>query len=203
MPARVNGVQAVMASAITGTLYVSMVDRLCIYSYNEGNPLILRDYYQFSGGGQFFRTAVAANGNIFAACGSSGVVAIIPEKGVVAHMNTSAITVADWKPNTAYIINDIARPRPQSPYHASRIYFICVTAGTSGASEPRWDYIDTVSPLDVHDNTAHWMPVTVIDGIATDLVLDEASKLIFVVGSVGGAQGTNGRVWILGSGGLI
>ena len=201
MPARVNNLSVAAGSGSASVRVIaSMVDRLSQYDYyGSSSPVRCVDTFQFSSvGSQFFRSVVSSNGNVFVAAGSSGVVAFGPNGKVLSQSLVSGEVVNEWKPTKAYSLNTLIRPRESSPFSPNRYYFRCSSAGTSGVSDPAWALTGTIS-----DSSASWVPVGVIDGVVTDVVLDETLKRVYAVGSAGGNLGTDGRVWILSAGGLL
>lgn len=200
LPARVNNLSVVAGTGgATARIIVSMVDRFGVYDYYTPSvPVRCSDTYQFSGGGQFFRSVSAPNGNVFVAAGASGVVVFDSSSRVLAQLKTSGESVSRWRPATAYSLNQLVVPTPKSPFAPNRYYFKCTAAGTSGSGEPAWSTTGTMS-----DATVTWTPVAVTDGIVSDLALDVSTKRIYAVGSAGGNLGTDGRVWILSVGGFL
>jgi phage-related protein len=63
-----------------------------------------------------------------------------------------------WNGNTAYSVGDIVRPFTD---YGTGFFFRCITAGTSGASEPFWP---TVIANTVDDGTVTWKAVSIIAG---------------------------------------
>jgi len=215
LPARVNALTAIPhPTDATGLrLLVSMVDRFNIYDYISASvPLVLVDSYRFSGGGQFFKSVVAANGNIVVAAGNAGVLVLNPTGKVKAQIQVSGKPVAEWKPNTVYTLGALVKPRARHPFVRNRLYFkvtnVGAGTGTSGTDEPSWlsagiVYDPILPPTAGNTNSLQWTSQGVMDGVVTDVALDEPAKRIFAVGVVGGDLGTDGRVWILGAGGLL
>lgn len=201
LTSRANSITvAVDPSNASGALvYVACVDRLNVYRYTSASlPVQLLDSLTLSGGSTFYRTTVASNGNIVLAAGNAGVLVLNPEGRILAQTAVSGKIVLDWFPSKAYALNDLVKPRAQHQFARSRYYFRNTTAGTTGTSEPSWAATGTVS-----DNTAAWQAVGLIDGIVTDVALDETGKKIYAVGVAGGVLGTDGRVWVLNATGLI
>ena len=184
----------------TGALiYVSCVDRLSIYKYASASlPVQLVDSTPLPGGGNFFQSKLAANGNLVVAVGTAGVLVLNASGSVIAQNSVSGKVVPDWVPSKAYALNDLVKPRKAHPFTRSRLYFRASTAGTSGSSEPSWQLTGTIL-----DAGAQWQPVGSIDGVVTGIALDEVGKKIYAVGSAGGVLGTDGRVWVLNAARLI
>jgi hypothetical protein len=180
-------------------LLISMVDRFNIYDYSAAaDPVLLVDSHRFSGGGQFFKAVVASNGTIIVAAGNVGVLALSPTGKIRAQLRVSGKIVPEWSAATVYGVNQLVRPRDRHQFARNRFYFRCSSGGTSGASEPAWVTTGTVL-----DSGAQWVPVAVVDAVVSDVALDETTKRIYAVGSVGGVLGTDGRVWLLAANGLI
>jgi hypothetical protein len=180
-------------------VYASLTDRFNIYKYtNPSTPLILFDTITLPGGGTFFQSQIASNGNIVVACGNAGVMVLDPNGKTLAQVTLSGKVVEQWKPQTAYALNALVRPRDVHQFAKSRYYFKATTAGTSGKSEPLWAASGTVS-----DNTAAWQAVGVVDGYATGIAIDEDTKRIYAVGTAGGPLGTDGRMWLITASGLL
>lgn len=201
LTSRANSITvAVDPSNASGALvYVACVDRLNVYRYTSASlPVQLLDSLTLSGGSTFYRTTVASNGNIVLAAGNAGVLVLNPEGRILAQTAVSGKIVLDWFPSKAYALNELVKPRAQHQFARSRYYFRNTTAGTTGTSEPSWAATGTVS-----DNTAAWQAVGLVDGIVTDVALDETDKKIYAVGVAGGVLGTDGRVWVLNATGLI
>lgn len=201
IPARANSVTVSThpTNPTSVRVLISMVDRFNIYDYTSPSvPVVLVDSHRFSGGGQFFKAQVAANGTIVAAAGNAGVLALSPSGKVRAQIRVSGKIVPEWVPTTAYSTNQLVKPRTRHQFARNRFYFRCSSGGTSGSGEPAWATTGTIL-----DSGAQWVPVAVVDAIVTDVALDETTKRIYAVGSVGGALGTDGRVWLLSANGLI
>lgn len=180
-------------------LYVACVDRLNVYRYTSSTvPVQLIDTLTLSGGSTFYRAMVATNGNVVLAAGTAGVLVLNAEGRILAQTPVSGKIVVDWTPSKAYALNDLVKPRAQHQFARSRFYFRNTTAGTSGTSEPSWAATGTVS-----DSGAAWQAVGLVDGIVSDIALDETGKKIYAVGVAGGVLGTDGRVWVLNATGLI
>lgn len=180
-------------------LYASHVDRLNLYRYTSAaSPIRLDDTFVNPGGGNFFQTVVASNGNVFAACGNAGVVVISAGGVMVAQKTLSGRTVPQWTPATVFSAGAFARPRDGNPFGKSHIYFTSSAGGTTNNLEPRWDDTGTIAEAAIS-----WTPVGKMDGVVTGVALDETAKRVYAVGSVGGVLGTNGRVWILSAPGLL
>lgn len=198
---RINNITATQGtgSPYNARAYVSMVGSLATYNfYTSTVPLRLIDSYTFSGSGSFFKTAIAPNGNIFAAAGTAGII-VFDALGVLrAQLKLSGEVIPPWKPATAYSLNTLVTARPVNPTSATRLYYRCSTAGTSGASEPPWPLSSTVS-----DASVVWTTVGVTDSIVTDLTLETSTKRIYAVGTAGGTLGTDGRFWIVSANGLM
>lgn len=185
---------------INGALvYASLVDRLNVYRYTSSSaPLRLDDTFVNPGGGSFFQSLIATNGNVFAACGNAGVVVISADGRIVAQRTLSGRTVPQWAPSTVFSAGAIARPRDGNPFGKTHYYFTSSAGGTTNNSEPRWDDNGTIIEAAIS-----WTPVGKMDGVVTGIALDESTKRVYAVGSVGGVLGTNGRVWILSATGLL
>jgi hypothetical protein len=201
LTSRVNSITVAVdpTNASGALLYVSCVDRLSIYQYvNSSLPVQLVDSLTLAGGSNFFQTVVASNGNVVAATGNAGVMVLSPEGKVLAQLAVSGKPVLDWFPSKAYALNALVKPRAQHQFARSRYYFKATTGGTSGSAEPSWAATGTVI-----DNTAQWTAVGLVDGVVTDVALDETTQKIYAVGVVGGVLGTDGRVWVISATGLI
>jgi hypothetical protein len=184
----------------TGALvYASLVDRLNVYQYvSSSAPVQLQDSLTLPGGGSFFQSKVAANGNVFVAAGNAGVLALDSTGRILAQTAVSGESIQEWKQTTAYSLNALVRPREIHQFARSRYYFRASTGGTSGNAEPLWSATGTVV-----DSTAQWQAVGLTDGLAVGLALDATNKRLYAVGSAGGVLGTDGRVWMLSATGLL
>lgn len=198
----------------TGALvYASLVDRLNIYRYiSASDPVQLVDTLTLPGGGSFFRSKVATNGNVFVAAGNAGLLCLSPDGKILAQISLSGQVVSEWRPSTVYTLNTLVRPRESHQFAKSRYYFRCTSVGsgsaTSGSGEPSWAstgiIYDPISPPTAGNaNSLQWTPVGLIDGVAVDLALDESAKRVYVVGNAGGNLGTDGRVWLVTATGLL
>lgn len=180
-------------------LYASLVDRLNIYKYvSAALPVRLHDVLTLPGGGNFFQTRIAANGNVVIAAGNAGVVVLDPEGKILAQIAVSGEVIKPWVANTTYALSTLARPRDGNQFAKSRYYFRVTTNGISGNAEPLWDAAGTVA-----DNTVVWTPVGVVDGVVTGVEIDQTTKRIYAVGIAGGSLGTDGRVWVISANGLL
>lgn len=180
-------------------LYASLVDRLNIYRYvSSSAPVQLIDTLTLPGGGSFFQSKVASNGNIIVATGNAGVLVMDPNGQILAQLTLSGEVISEWKAATVYGANALVRPRDGHQFAKSRYYFKTAAGGTSGAAEPSWAATGTVT-----DNTVSWTAVGLVDGVVTGIALDETSKRIYAVGSAGGVLGTDGRVWLITANGLL
>lgn len=201
LPARVNSITVLVhpTNPSGARLLVSMVDRFNIYEYTTSSaPVTLVDTFFFSGGGQFFKSAVSTKGSIVVAAGDAGVVVFDYNGKIKAQLRVSGRIVSDWVANTAYTVGQVVKPRARHPFARNRYYFTCSSSGTTGNSEPAWATTGTMA-----DGTAQWTPTAVVDGVVADVVLDESTNRIYAVGSVGGVLGTAGRLWILDARGLL
>ena len=201
LPARANSITVIPSPVYPNgaRVLVSMVDRFNIYDYNSAaTPMVLVDSYRFSGGGQFFKAAVALNGNIVVSSSEAGVVVLNSTGRVLAQIGVSGKVVAPWTPSTAYSVGNFRKPREGHQFARNRTYFRCTTAGTSSSAEPSWAATGTII-----DGGAQWTAQGSTDGLVTDVMLDETTKRIYAVGSAGGVLGTDGRVWVLAAGGLL
>lgn len=180
-------------------LYVSNSNRLSVMEYRGSSiPLRVLDTVTLTGGGQYLSVARASNGNIVAAAGIAGVVIFGPTGKTLAQLRVSPLVVADWRPQTAYSLNQLVRPTPENQFAQNRYYFRCSTAGTTAVSQPAWAFTGTMT-----DGSAVWTPVAERDGIVSGVALDETSKRIYCVGVVGGGSNTDGRVWVLNARGFL
>lgn len=194
-------------------LYASLTDRLNVYRYvSSSAPVQLIDSLTLPGGGSFFRSKVATNGNIFVAAGNAGLLCLNPDGKILAQVQLSGMVVPEWRPSTVYTLNTLVRPRESHQFAKSRYYFRCSSVGsgsaTSGSGEPSWTSTGTVydpisPPTAGNANSLQWTPVGLVDGVAVDLVLDETAKRVYVVGNAGGNLGTDGRVWLVTATGLL
>jgi hypothetical protein len=194
-------------------LYVSLTDRLNIYRYiSASDPVQLVDSLTLPGGGSFFRSKVATNGNVFVAAGNAGLLCLSPDGKILAQVSLSGQVVSEWRPSTVYTLNALVRPRESHQFAKSRYYFRCTSVGsgsaTSGSGEPSWASTgityDPISPPTAGNaNSLQWTPVGLTDGVAVDLALDETAKRVYVVGNAGGNLGTDGRVWLVTATGLL
>jgi len=191
---------AIDSTNLLGALvYVSCVDRLNTYRYtNASTPVQLLDSVSLPGGGSFFQSKIAANGNVVVAAGNAGVLVLNAAGGIIAQIAVSGKPVLDWQPSRAYSLNALVKPRKVHQFARSRMYFRASTAGTSGTSEPSWQLTGTIIDLG-----AQWQPVEQVDGWAVGVALDEGNKRILAVGSAGGVLGTDGRVWVISAAGLL
>lgn len=184
----------------TGALiYASLVGRLNIYKYvNSSAPIQLLTTLTLPGGGSFFRSKIASNGNIFVATGNAGLLCLSPDGKILSQIALSGKVVPEWTRVTAYSTGTLVRPREAHQFARSRYYFRATSTGTSGSGEPLWNATDPVV-----DSGVSWTAVGLVDGVATDLVLDEIAKRVYVVGTAGGNLGTDGRVWLVTARGLL
>jgi hypothetical protein len=180
-------------------LYVACVDRLNVYRYTSSSlPVQLIDSLTLSGGSTFYKTTLASNGNVVLAAGNAGVLILNPDGRILAQTAVSGKIVSDWVPSKVYALNALVKPRTQHQFARSRYYFRATTGGTSGSAEPSWAATGTII-----DSTAQWTAVGLVDGVVTDVAVDETAKKIYAVGVAGGVLGTDGRVWVLNATGLI
>lgn len=201
LPARVNSINVLVhPSSPTGVrLLVSMVDRFNIYEYTgAAAPVTLVDSFFFSGGGQFFTSAVSTGGSIVTAAGSAGVVILDYNGKIKAQLRVSGRVISAWSQSTAYTAGQMVVPRARHQFARNRFYFTCSSSGTSGSGEPAWALTGTMT-----DGSAQWTPTAVVDGVVSDVTIDESTKRIYAVGTTGGALGTNGRLWVLDAKGLL
>jgi hypothetical protein len=186
-------------NATGALLYISCIDRLNVYRYTSAAlPVQLVDSLTLSGGSTFYKTVVASNGNAVLAAGNAGVLVLNPDGRILAQTAVSGKIVSEWTPSKVYALNALVRPRPQHQFARSRYYFRATTGGTSGSSEPSWAATGTIL-----DSGAQWTAVGLLDGVVSDVALDETAKKIYAVGVAGGVLGTDGRVWVLSAPGLI
>lgn len=201
LTARANALSvAVDPTNPTGALvYASLVDRLNIYRYVSSSlPVQLEDTLTLPGGGSFFQSAVATNGNLVVACGSAGVLVLDPDGKILAQLTLSGEVIQEWVRNTVYGAGALVRPRESHQFAKSRYYFRTTAGGTSGSAEPSWASTGTIT-----DNTVSWTAVGLVDGVAVGVALDETNERIYAVGNAGGVLGTDGRVWLVTANGLI
>ena len=199
LPVRANSVKVVLTSATAGTVYVSMVDRLNIYTLDGlTSPLKLQTSFPLPSGGQFFKIRIAANGNIVCAAGTAGVTVFTPSGRMIAQSSLSTITVPFWTRNTVYPLNSLMQPNTPGNFSAQRYYFKATTGGTSGWFEPSLSLT-----VPVTDNTVVWTPQSIISSVVTDVEIDHVRQRIYAVGLCGGSGSTNGRVWSLDARGLL
>lgn len=184
----------------TGALiYASLVDRFNIYKYvNASTPMQLIDTVNLPGGGSFYQSVLASNGNIVVATGNAGVLVLDPEGKIAAQIALSGEVITEWTPSAVYGANALVRPRESHQFAKARFYFRTTAGGTAGTGEPSWASSGTIT-----DNTVSWTPVGLVDGVVVGVALDESNKRIYAVGSAGGVLGTNGRVWLVTANGLI
>lgn len=87
---------------------------------------------------------------------------------------TPTDTLLNWAATTAYVLGDTREPTTANTY-----FYECVTAGTSGASEPTWPTSGLGST--VVDGTAVWAlvakkhPITEVKLALTEIGLDSAT----------------------------
>lgn len=187
------------ANAAWAMVYASTAERLSIYEFRgTGVPLRLVNSIALTGGGIFYKLTAASNGNIIAAAGNAGVLVINPAGKTLAQLRTSGQVVREWTPSTSYSLNALVKTRATHQFSANRLYFKASTAGTSAAMEPPWASTGTIS-----DGSAQWQPVGKMDGVVSDVVIDETLKRIYAVGVAGGDLGTDGRLWVLDAKGLF
>lgn len=200
LPARANSIALVEGiSPAVVRAYVSMVDRFGTYDYFGASlPVRTTDSFFFPGGGQLFRARPSTNGNVFVAAGSAGVLVFSGVGRLLSQLTVSGESILPWKAGTAYSLGSFSAPRATHPFAANRSFFRCTAGGTSGTSEPAWATLGTVS-----DGGASWVLQGSLDGVVTDLAIDEATKRIYAVGVAGGNLGTDGRVWVLSAGRLL
>jgi hypothetical protein len=201
LPARVNSINVLVhPSSLTGArLLVSMVDRFNIYEYTgAAAPVTLVDSFFFAGGGQFFKSVVSTGGSIVTAAGDAGVVVLDYNGKIKSQVRVSGRVISAWSQSTAYTAGQMVVPRARHQFARNRFYFTCSSSGTSGSSEPAWALTGTMT-----DGSAQWTPTAVVDGVVSDVAIDESTKRIYAVGTTGGALGTNGRLWVLDARGLL
>lgn len=201
LPSRANSITVLVhpTNPTGARVLVSMVDRFNVYEYTSSSaPVTLVDSFFFSGGGQFFKSVVSTGGSIVTAAGDAGVVVLDYNGKIKAQLRVSGRIVSEWVQNTAYTVGQLVRPRARHQFARNRYYFTCSSSGTTGNSEPAWATTGTMS-----DGTAQWTPTAVVDGVVSDVALDESTSRIYAVGSAGGALGTSGRLWILNARGLL
>ena len=201
LPARANSITTTVhpTNPTSARLLVSMVDRFSVFQYDSpSTPVLLVDHFQFPGGGQFFKSVVSSRGNVIIAAGNAGILVLSPTGKTKAQIQVSGKVVAEWVKGMIPVLNQLVRPRSQHQFARSRFYFKCTTPGTSSSGEPAW-----VGTGTVNDGGAQWQAVGLLDGVATDVALDEVASRIYAVGVVGGNLGTDGRVWVIEAGGLL
>lgn len=201
LPLRANSLSATThpSNPSWALVYASTAERLCVLEYRgASSPLRLVNSFTLVGGGQFYGLKFAANGNVIAAAGSAGILVISPNGRTLAQLRLSGQVLPEWSPSTAYSLGALVRTRAQHQFSANRAYFRVSSAGTSSAMEPSWASSGTIQ-----DGTVQWQYVGLMDGVATDVALDDTGKKIYAVGSAGGDLGTDGRVWVLDARGLL
>lgn len=198
LPARPLGitVRAHPTEAGGVRLYVSMTDRIAVYDYfNSTHPILMVDTILLTNvvaGAEAQKMFVTANGTMLVPAGRGGVLVFSPDGRLAAQTFLSGKIVQPWTPSTAYAFDALVRPRDTHPFAAARYYFRASTAGTTGSGEPAWASTGTMS-----DGTAVWTPVALTDGVAASIAFNEQTKRLYVAGTAGGPNGTDGRVWIL------
>lgn len=202
LPERANGISVAPGSdGAIARVFVSMSGKFAIYDY-YGTSTAIRclDVLQFAGGGKLFSSVTAPNGNVFVASGSSGIIAFSSKGRVLSQTFVTGQYAPTWRAGTAVSVGDLIKPTSRSSFEPNRLYFRCVTSGTTSAVEPSWSVNSNVQ-----DGSAVWAPVGKVDGVVTDLILDAPAKRVYAVGSAGGELGTDGRLWILSAtgGGLL
>lgn len=193
MPARINKLFVTMSSASSGFVYVSMVDRLNVYRI-EGldQPIRLDTQIPILTNGSFHQVATVSNGNIVAAMGAGGVAVFSKNGAMLGQIPLTGIHPPLWAPGQVRALGDLVIPTSQSLYTSKRMCFKCTTAGTSSKAEPVWA---PASYGTVADGSAVWTEFGSTDPCVTGVVVDEARARIVAVGIVGGAKGTQGRVY--------
>lgn len=194
-------------------LYASLTDRLNIYRYISSLvPVQLVDSITLAGGGSFFQSKVASNGNVVVATGNAGVLVLDSGGKILAQLTLSGEVIPEWKASTVYALNQLVRPRASHQFAKSRYYFKVTNIGTgsatSGVAEPSWastgiTYDPITPPSAGNAASLQFTPVGLTDGVAVGVELDEVNKRIYAVGSAGGLLGTDGRVWVVSASGLL
>lgn len=193
MPAKVSKIAAVMSSASSGLLYVSMSDRLNVYVLRDlASPLRLSMSIPSLTRGDFRQIAITTQGNIVAAMGNGGVGVFSPSGETLAQRLCSGIRAAEWYMNRAVSLNELVMPSKTSPYALQGKHFICTTAGTTGVTEPAW-----LPSGIIQDGSAAWQEVGLRECVVSGVAVDETLHRIYAVGVLGGATGTGGRLFIL------
>lgn len=193
LPARANAVQTVMSDATHGAIYVAMLDRLNVYTVNGLTaPIRLSRSYTILTRGGFYDVAVTSNGNVVAALGAGGVGIFSPGGETLAQVFPSGVYAPYWTPGKAFTTGQKVRPRPQDVYAAVRAYFTAQSNGTTGGIEPAWNAAGAVA-----DGGVSWLQGGLVDPAVTSVTLDESRNRVVAAGIVGGANATEGRIWVL------
>lgn len=197
MPSRVNALKLVMSTSTTGTLYVTMTDRLDVYLIDGLDQPIQR-----AGGwstialGTVMETKITSRGNIVAALGAGGVGVFSPTGDRLSQHTLSGVAADFWRPGVAHTVGDLVQPTPNALYAPQRRYFRCTVAGTTPSTEPLWHPTTAVV-----DGAVQWMEVGVVDAVVTSVAVDERLNRVYACGVVG--QATTGRLYILGARGWL
>lgn len=191
LPARGDEVLAQMTDASNGVIYVATADRLLAYEVKGiGNPISLRQTLLMLTRGRFMRVLLTPGGNLLCALGEGGLAVYAPGGECLAQIIPSTFYVAPWQASKAYGVGDFTAPTASSTYARARRYFRCTQAGASAKFEPAWGPGYTVV-----DGGARWVEQGTVDPVVTDVCYDYSRKRIYAVGVLGGATGTQGRVW--------
>lgn len=198
LPAVTNGLAAYMISETQGTLVICSNDRIGIYEIDGlANPVRMRLNIPVLSVGRFMQAKKASNGNIVAAMGNGGVAVFGPSGEMISQIRPSEILAPEWTPKT-YALNDLVRPSVKSPFAPQRVYYKCTSGGASGTNEPKWTNSGTTP-----DGSAVWTYQGSTDTFITSVLLDTVRKRIYAAGVMGGAQGTQGRIFVLPAANLL
>jgi hypothetical protein len=206
MPARVNAIAIAPGTTYT-SIFVGLADRLNVYRYDDPvRPIRLLRSHILLTRGEVHHLVVAANGNVVGAMGAAGVMVFAPTGETRAQVDLSTLTAPEWRPGTAKLVGDFVRPTAASPYSAARRYFRCSRAGTTGAFEPQWGPVNGAINNPINDPSASgagWTEQGSISAVATGVAIDDVDDRIYACAVLGGSTGTQGRIYLLDTQGLL
>jgi len=85
-----------------------------------------------------------------------------------------------WRPATAYALGDVVIPA-----YSTGLYYVCTTAGTSGASAPTWGVVPWVTNTDGASNI--WTAVPIVENLSS-------GDWQYLQGAVAGTAGSQERI---------